>query len=78
MKYLALIVCCFFLIISVSCKKDYTCCYKDSSGANIGTTGFGCVTVKMSKKDKDDLVDTAQTALTARGAACDGWTYDCE
>ena len=77
MKYLALFVCCFFLIISVSCKKDYTCCYKDSSGVTQGGT-YPCVTVKMSKSEKNDTEDAANAVLADCGTPCDGWTFECE
>ena len=78
MKYLALIICCTFLITAVSCKKEYTCCYKDSTGATLGSGAFGCVTAKMSKSEKETTEDAGADAIALCGSLCDGWTFECE
>ncbi|MFT5336641.1 MAG: hypothetical protein ACI9YL_000638 [Luteibaculaceae bacterium] len=77
MKKVIILAAAVFALGLVSCKKEYTCCYKDSSGAEQSTLG-GCSTSEMSKSDMEDVEKAGNDAITSCGSSCDGWKYECE
>ena len=71
-KVLTVLTVVAFVAAFTSCKKDYECCYYDN-GVKVTSLGFGCITAKMSKKEKEDLESTGTSA-----ALLLGWTYECK
>lgn len=72
-KLFGLILVVGILVAFSSCKKEYTCCYYDATGAEVSFNGAGCVTEKMSKSDMQDLEDSMNSAATLVG-----WSAKCE
>ncbi len=56
MKKILLIAVAGLIIAGMSsCKNDYECCYLNEDGTKIGTSGFGCSTSSVTKKEAEDL-----------------------
>lgn len=72
-KLVAFTAIALFALTFTACKKEYTCCYYDSTGTKISIAGYGCVTQKMKKKDMQQLEDDMNSAATLLG-----WSARCE
>ena len=56
----------FGLVSLASCKKNYTCTCKSSTGATVATYPF----TKVKKKDAKAACDTWNSSLAVSGGSC--------